>query len=171
MGFTWSVRELRVLEDPNFIDRLGHYIHGQQSNGYRFAMDVMGYKAMYYSKEFEDLVKSESTISTLKTEVQQVCRGAFSKLGAESWEVSFKAEALIRNELDPSTHLPIGEIDYATDLIYSNTILYSVSENGDVLFTDWLKTHGLIEKPNFSKEVFSQPDAEFTMQLQSNIAL
>ena len=171
MGFTWSVRELRVLEDPNFIDRLGHYIHGQQSNGYRFAMDVMGYKAMYYSKEFEDLVKSESTISTLKTVVQQVGRGAFSKLGAESWEVSFKAEALIRNELDPSTHLPIGEIDYATDLIYSNTILYSVSENGDVLFTDWLKTHGLIEKSNFSKEVFSQPDAEFTMPIQSNIAL
>ena len=26
MGFTWSVRELRILEDPNFIDRLGHYI-------------------------------------------------------------------------------------------------------------------------------------------------
>ena len=118
MGFTWSVRELRVLDDPNFIDQLGHYIHGQQSNGYRFAMDVMGYKAMYYSKEFENLVKSESTISTLKTEVQQVCRGAFSKLGAESWEVSFKAEALIRNELDSNTHLPIGEIDYATDLIY-----------------------------------------------------
>ena len=171
MGFTWSVRELRVLEDPNFIDRLGHYIHGQQSNGYRFAMDVMGYKAMYYSKEFEDLVKSESTISTLKTEVQQVCRGAFSKLGAESWEVSFKAEALIRNELDPNTHLPIGEIDYATDLIYSNTILYSVSENGDVLFTDWLKTHGLIGKSDFSKKVFSQPDAEFTMPLQINTAL
>ena len=171
MGFTWSVRELRVLDDPNFIDQLGHYIHGQQSSGYRFAMDVMGYKAMYYSKEFEDLVKSESTISTLKTEVQQVCRGAFSKLGAESWEVSFKAEALIRNELDPNTHLPIGEIDYATDLIYSNTILYSVSENGDVLFTDWLKTHGLIGNSDFSKEIFSHPEAEFTMPLQINTAL
>ena len=42
MGFTWSVRELRILEDPNFIDRLGHYIHDQQSKDYRFAMDVMG---------------------------------------------------------------------------------------------------------------------------------
>ena len=35
MGFTWSVRELRFLEDPNFIDRLGHYIYDQQSI-YRF---------------------------------------------------------------------------------------------------------------------------------------
>ena len=165
MGFTWSVRELRILEDPNFIDRLGHYIHDQQSKDYRFSMDVMGYKAMYYSKEFEELVKSESTISKLKTEVQQVCRGAFSKLGAESWEVSFKAEALIRNELDTKTHLPIGAIDYATDLIYSNTILYSVSENGDVLFTDWLKTHELIPKPDFSRDVFSKPEAEFKMAL------
>ena len=85
--------------------------------------------------------------------------------------MSFKAEALIRNELDPNTHLPIGEIDYATDLIYSNTILYSVSENGDVLFTDWLKTHGLIGKSDFSKKVFSQPEAEFTIPLQGNIAL
>ena len=165
MGFTWSVRELRILEDPNFIDRLGHYIHDQQSKDYRFAMDVMGYKAMYYSKEFEELVKSESTISKLKTEIQQVCRGAFSKLGAESWEVSFKAEALIRNELDPKTNLPIGEIDYATDLIYSNTILYSVSENGDVLFLDWLKTHGLITNPNFSSDVFSKPESEFAIAL------
>ena len=96
MGFTWSVRELRVLDDPNFIDQLGHYIHGQQSSGYRFAMDVMGYKAMYYSKEFEDLVKSESTISTLKTEVQQVCRGAFSKLGAESVVQMYKNSLIIR---------------------------------------------------------------------------
>ena len=105
------------------------------------------------------------TISKLKTEVQQVCRGAFSKLGAESWEVSFKAEALIRNELDPKTHLPIGEIDYATDLIYSNTILYSVSENGDALFLDWLKTHGLITKPDFSSDVFSKLESEFALSL------
>ena len=79
--------------------------------------------------------------------------------------MSFKAEALIRNELDPKTNLPIGEIDYATDLIYSNTILYSVSENGDVLFLDWLKTHGLITKPNFSSDVFSKPESEFALAL------
>ena len=63
MGFTWSVKELRILEDPNFIDRLGHYIHGQQSKDYRFAMDVMGYKAMYYSKEFKvNFLKEEHQI-------------------------------------------------------------------------------------------------------------
>lgn len=162
MGFTWTTKELRVLEDPNFIDRLGHYVHGDQSGDYKFAMDVMGYKAMYYTSEFETLVKSESSISTLKTEVQQVCRGMFAKSGAEPWEVSFKAEALIRNELDSDNHLPVGEVIYATDLVYSNTILYSTHENANIFFNEWSKLHGLVDATKVTEEIFSHTPTNYS---------
>ena len=162
MGFTWTTKELSVLEDPNFIDRLGHYVHGDQSGNYKFAMDVMGYKAMYYTSEFETLVTSESSISALQTEVQQVCRGMFAKNGQDSWEVSFKAEALIRNELDPSNHLPIGDVIYATDLIYSNTILYSAHENANIFFTEWSNAHGLVNEPTATDEIVTQSAANYS---------
>ena len=161
MGFTWNVKQIPFLDDPNFIDRLGHYVHGNQSNDYKFAMDVMGYKAMYYTSEFEALVKSESTISALKTEVQQVCRGMFAKVGEEAWEVSFRAEALIHNELDPTTNLPIGEVAYATDLVYSNTVLYSVHENADSLFAKWTHSRGLIEQTDHLEEIFAEQPTKY----------
>ena len=145
MGFTWNSEDIASLADPNFIDRLGHYVHNDNSNHYKFSMNVMGYQAMYYTKEFEDIVKSESSIKVLKTEIKQVCRGIFGKNGTDGWEVSFRAEALIRNDLNSETNLPIGEVDYATDLIYSNTILFSLSDTGNKIFERWAHNTGLIQ--------------------------
>ncbi|MBH68888.1 MAG: hypothetical protein CMM58_11090 [Rhodospirillaceae bacterium] len=161
MGFTWNAKEIQFLDDPNFIDRLGHYVHGNQSNDYKFSMDVMGYKAMYYTSEFEALVKSESSISALKNEIQQVCRGMFAREGKEAWEVSFKAEALIRNELDPVTNMPIGEVAYATDLVYSNTVLYSIHENANSLFAEWAHSRGLIEQTDQLEAIFADQSTQY----------
>ena len=157
MGFTWNSEDIAFLADPNFIDRLGHYVHNNNSNHYKFSMNVMGYQAMYYTKEFEDIVKSESSIKVLKNEIKQVCRGIFGKNGADGWEVSFRAEALIRNELNSETNLPIGEVDYATDLIYSNTILFSLNETGNKIFERWTRNAGLIEDATKTPEAFPQP--------------
>ena len=144
MGFTWNSSNLAALADPHFIDKLGHYVHGHQTDNYTFSMNVMGYQAMYYTAEFEQIVKRESNIEALKTEVKQVCRGMFGKIGTDGWEVSFRAEALIRNALAPNTHLPLGEVDYATDLVYSNTILFSLHQTGNKTFEEWAKNVGLI---------------------------
>ena len=144
MGFTWNSSNLAALADPHFIDKLGHYVHGHQTDNYTFSMNVMGYQAMYYTAEFEEIVKRESNIEALKTEVKQVCRGMFGKTGTDGWEVSFRAEALIRNALAPDTHLPLGEVDYATDLVYSNTILFSLHQTGNKTFEEWARNVGLI---------------------------
>ena len=157
MGFTWNSSNLAALADPHFIDKLGHYVHGHQTDNYIFSMNVMGYQAMHYTAEFEEIVKRESNIEALKTEVKQVCRGMFGKIGTDGWEVSFRAEALIRNALDPNTHLPLGEIDYATDLIYSNTILFSLQQTGNKIFEEWARNVGLIETLEENQEIHSHP--------------
>ena len=167
MGFTWDANEISVLTDPNFIDRLGHFVHSHDSKNYKFSMNVMGYQAMYYTQEFEKIVKSESSINSLQTEVKQVCRGMFSKIDDNGWEVSFRAEALVRNELDHSTHLPIGEVDYATDLVYSNTILFSLHETGNKIFTDWAQYTGLIENTKIISEIVTHQTKEFTTALEA----
>ncbi|MDG1273062.1 MAG: hypothetical protein P8P46_01220, partial [Alphaproteobacteria bacterium] len=77
--------------------------------------------------------------------------------GADGWEVTFRAEALIRNELNSETNLPIGEVDYATDLIYSNTILFSLNETGNKIFERWTHNAGLIEDATKTLETFPQP--------------
>ena len=157
MGFTWNSSDLAALADPHFIDKLGHYVHGHQAENYTFSMNVMGYQAMYYTAKFEEIVKRESSIEALKTEVKQVCRGMFGKTGTDGWEVSFRAEALIRNALDPNTHLPLGEIDYATDLVYSNTILFSLQQTGNKIFEEWARNVGLIETLEEKPEIHSHP--------------
>ena len=47
--------------------------------------------------------------------------------------------------------MPLGEVDYATDLVYSNTILFSLDQTGNKIFEGWAKDVGLIviaeEKP------------------------
>ena len=60
MGFTWNSSNLAALADPHFIDKLGHYVHGHQTDNYTFSMNVMGYQAMYYTAEFEQIVKKDS---------------------------------------------------------------------------------------------------------------
>ena len=157
MGFTWNSSDVRALADPHFIDKLGHYVHCHQAENYTFSMNVMGYQTMYYTAEFEEIVKSESSIEALKTEVKQVCRGMFGKTGTDGWEVSFRAEALVRNSLDPSTHLPLGEIDYATDLVYANTILFSLHQTGNKIFEGWAKDVGLIAIAEEKTEIDSHP--------------
>jgi hypothetical protein len=81
----------------------------------------------------------------------------FGKVGTDGWEVSFRAEALIRNALDHNTHLPLGEIDYATDLIYSNTILFSLQQTGNKIFEEWARNVGLIETLEEKQEIHSHP--------------
>ena len=167
MGFTWESNEISILSDPHFIDRLGHFVHNHDSEYYTFSMNVMGYQAMYYTQEFEKIVKSDSSINSLKTEVKQVCRGMFSKIDDNGWEVSFRAEALIRNDLSSLTHLPVGEVDYATDLVYSNTILFSLHETGNKIFTDWAQYTGLIENTEIISEIITQRTKEFATVLEA----
>jgi hypothetical protein len=144
MAFSWTATDLPLLADPNFIDLMGHFVHARQDEGYRFDMPLMGYQALFYAPEFEAEVKRDTGIAVLQTLVHEVRRGVFTKSDDEDgWEISFRADAVIRNELDPATHAPIGEVDYATDLSYSNTVLFSVHENGLVTFTDWAKANGL----------------------------
>lgn len=143
MSFSWNATDLPLLADPGFIDRMGHFVHSHQEQGYRFDMPLMGYQALFYTEEFAKEVKSDTGIAALQTLVHEVRRGVFSKSGEDGWEVSFRADAVIRNELDPTSHLPIGAVDYATDLTYSNTILFSVNENALVTFHDWARTNAL----------------------------
>jgi hypothetical protein len=143
MAFSWNATDLPLLDDPNFIDRMGHFVHARQAEGYQFDMPLMGYQALFYTPEFEDVVKQETGVAVLKTLTHEVRRGVFSKTGDDGWEVSFRADAVIRNELDPTTHTPIGDVDYATDLTYSNTILFSIHETGLTTFAEWANENGL----------------------------
>jgi hypothetical protein len=74
---------------------------------------------------------------------------------------------LVRNELNPSTHLPIGEVDYATDLVYSNTILFSLNETGNKTFTDWAQYTGLIKNTEIISEIITHQTKEFTTALEA----
>ena len=143
MAFSWTAADLPLLSDPNFIDRMGHFVHAHQDQGYRFEMPVMGYQALFHTREFEETVKSETGIAVLRTIVHEIRRGVFANSDEDGWEVSFRADGLIRNELDPETHLPIGDVDYASDLVYSNTVLYSVHETGLQTFDAWVRANAL----------------------------
>jgi hypothetical protein len=143
MAFSWTAADLPLLGDPSFIDRMGHFVHARQGQGFSFDMPLMGYQALFYTPDFAEQVKRETGIDTLKTLVHEVRRGVFSKTGDDGWEVSFRADAVIRNALDPTTHLPIGDVDYATDLAYTNTVLFSVNESTLVSFADWVRANGL----------------------------
>ena len=143
MAFSWTAADLPLLDDPNFIDRMGHFVHARQEEGYRFDMPLMGYQALFYTPEFEAEVKRDTGIAVLQTLVHEVRRGVFTKSGDDGWEVSFRADAVIRNELDPATHTPIGDVDYATDLSYTNTVLFSIHESGLTTFANWATANGL----------------------------
>jgi hypothetical protein len=144
MAFSWTADNLPLLADPGFIDRVGHFVHAHQGDGYRFDMSLMGYQALFYAPAFEEEVKRDTGIAALQTLVHEVRRGVFAKIDEhDGWEISFRADAVIRNELDPTTHGPIGDVDYATDLTYTNTVLFSVHETALTSFTDWVHTNGL----------------------------
>lgn len=143
MAFSWTATDLPLLANPNFIDQMGHFVHARQDEGYSFDMPLMGYQALFYTPEFEAEVKRDTGIAVLRTLVHEVRRGVFKKTDADGWEVSFRADAVIRNDLDPTTHTPIGEIDYATDLTYTNTVLFSVHETALPAFAEWARANGL----------------------------
>lgn len=144
MAKTWTAADLPVLADPNVIDAVGQFMHAHQAEGYRFEMPVMGYQVLLYDRAFADQVKTETGIADLKDLVHEVRRGSFVKPDPDGWELSFRAEALIRNEIDPSTRAPVGEVDYASDLEYENTVLYSVHDNGLEAFVTWAKANGVL---------------------------
>jgi hypothetical protein len=144
MAFSWTAADLPLLGDPSFIDRMGHFVHARQGEGYSFDMPLMGYQALFYTPAFAEEVKRETGVAALQTLVHEVRRGVFKKTDDnDGWELSFRADAVIRNELDPTTHLPIGEVDYATDLTYTNTVLFSLNEATIVTFADWTRANGL----------------------------
>lgn len=143
MAFSWTAADLPLLADPSFIDRMGHFVHARQGQGFSFDMPLMGYQALFYTPEFAEEVKRETGVAALQTLVHEVRRGVFKKTDEDGWELSFRADAVIRNELDPTTHLPIGEVDYATDLTYTNTVLFSLNEGSLVTFADWVRANGL----------------------------
>ena len=143
MAFSWTATDLPLLADPSFIDRMGHFVHARQGEGFSFDMPLMGYQALFYTPEFAEEVRRETGVAALQTLVHEVRRGVFKKTEEDGWELSFRADAVIRNELDPATHLPIGEVDYATDLTYTNTVLFSLNEGTLVTFADWVRANGL----------------------------
>lgn len=159
MAYIWNKEDFPLLADANFIDRIGHFVHS--NTGYRFEMPIMGYQALFYTQEFEELVSKESSIKALQPEVYEIRRGAFAKPGTEGWELSFQAKALIRNQLDLVTKLPVGKVDYATDLSYSNTILYSTNQEGLQIFLFWAQTHGLALEEPIIEEIISHQTTEF----------
>lgn len=143
MAFSWTAADLPLLGDPSFIDRMGHFVHARQGQGFSFDMPLMGYQALFYTSEFTEEVKRETGVAALQTLVHEVRRGVFKKTDDDGWELSFRADAVIRNELDPTTHLPIGAVDYATDLTYTNTVLFSLNEGALVTFADWVRANDL----------------------------
>lgn len=144
MAFSWTAADLPLLGDPSFIDRMGHFVHARQDQGYSFDMPLMGYQALFYTPEFAEEVKRETGVAALQTLVHEVRRGVFKKIDDdEGWELSFRADAVIRNELDSATHMPIGAVDYATDLTYTNTVLFSLNEATLVSFAEWTRANGL----------------------------
>lgn len=143
MGFSWTTAEFPKLAEPHFIDAVGHLVHARQTEGYQFSMALMGYQALFYDPAFEELVKKETSIDRLQTVVHEVRRGSFVKDGEDGWEVSFRADILIRNDFDSGTGKPIGEIDYASDLEYRDQVLYATDEAGLSRFQKWCADLGL----------------------------
>lgn len=143
MGFSWTTAEFPKLADPHFIDAVGHYVHARQAEGYKFSMALMGYQALFYDPAFEEMVKAETDIDRLQTVVHEIRRGSFIKDGADGWEVSFRADILIRNEFDTTSRKPVGDVDYASDLEYRDQVLYATDENGFARFQDWCREAGI----------------------------
>lgn len=143
MGISWNSADYPRLTDPNFIDAIGQIVHARQADGYGFSIALMGYQALFFDPAFEELVKRETSIDGLQTVVHEIRRGSFIKPGADGWEISFRADILIRNELDPTTNKPVGEIDYASDLEYRDQVLYAEDEKGIENFKAWCREAGL----------------------------
>ena len=143
MGFSWTSSDFPKLADPHFIDAVGHLVHARQTEGYQFSMALMGYQALFYDPAFEELVKKETNIERLQTPVHEIRRGSFLKEGDDGWELSFRADILIRNELDTATKNPVGEVDYVSDLEYRDQVVYATDESGLERFRTWCKAMGL----------------------------
>ncbi|UUX51150.1 hypothetical protein NUH88_05530 [Nisaea acidiphila] len=143
MGFSWTTSDFPKLADPHFIDAVGHLVHARQAEGYQFSMALMGYQALFYEPAFEELVKKETGIERLQTVLHEIRRGSFLKEGADGWELSFRADILVRNEFDTATRKPVGEVDYASDLEYRDQVLYATDEAGLERFRTWCKELGL----------------------------
>jgi hypothetical protein len=114
VAFSWTSVDLPLLTNSDFIDRMGHFVHARQDEGYSFDMPLMGYQALFYTPHFEAEVKRDTGIDVLQTLVHEVRRGVFAKIAGDDgeengWEISFRADAVIRNKLDPTTHLPVGD--------------------------------------------------------------
>ena len=143
MGISWTSADYPRLADPYFIDAIGQLVHSRQADGYQFSIDLMGYQALFFDPAFEEMIKQETRIDRLRTVVHEIRRGSFIKPGAEGWEVSFRADILLRNELDTATSRPVGEIDYASDLEYRDQVLYAQDETGMEHFKAWCRDAGL----------------------------
>lgn len=143
MGISWTSADYPRLTDPHFIDAVGQIIHARQADGYEFSIALMGYQVLFFDPAFEELVKKETKIAGLQTVVHEIRRGSFIKPGADGWEVSFRADILIRNELDLTTHKPVGEVDYASDLEYRDQVLYAEDEKGIESFKAWCREGGI----------------------------
>ena len=143
MGISWTSADYPRLADPYFIDAIGQLVHSRQADGYQFSIDLMGYQALFFDPVFEEMIKQETKIDRLRTVVHEIRRGSFIKPGAEGWEVSFRADILLRNELDTATSRPVGEIDYASDLEYRDQVLYAQDETGMEHFKAWCRDAGL----------------------------
>ncbi|MEQ8333743.1 hypothetical protein [Nisaea sp.] len=143
MGISWTSSDYPKLADPHFIDAIGQFVHARQADGYQFSIALMGYQALYFDPAFEEMVKEETKIDRLQTVVHEIRRGSFIKPGAGGWEISFRADILIRNELDPATRKPVGEVDYASDLEYRDQVLYANDETGIENFKSWCREVGI----------------------------
>ena len=60
----------------------------------------------------------------------------------------------------------MSEVDYATDLVYSNTILFSLHEAGNKIFTDWAEYTGLIENTEMISEIIAHQTTKFATALE-----
>lgn len=143
MAFTWTAKDLPKLAEPHFIDSVGQLVHSLQGDVYGFAMELMGYQALFYDPAFEEMVKADTKIDRLQTVVHEIRRGSFLKRDPEGWELSFRADILIRNDFDRLSGRPIGQVDYAADLEYRDPVLFSRDEGGLGRFLAWCRDAGL----------------------------
>lgn len=143
MGFSWTIEDYPKIADPHFIDAVGHLVHARQGEGYVFSMALMGYQALFYDAAFEQMVKEETKIDGLKTVVHEIRRGSFVKPGADGWELSFRADILLRNEFDSAVQKPVGAVEYVSDLEYRDQVVYAKDEGGLERFRAWCSEAGL----------------------------
>lgn len=145
MQHVWNQHDLSELTDPGSIDRVGHFVHGNQDGGYAFEMPLMGYQILRFTDEFSTELKREGNLDQVRPLVHEVRRGSLKRNGDDGWELRFVAYALIRNELDPANGMPLGEIDYASDLEYSQIQLVADDEAGLYRFRSWVAKNGLLD--------------------------